>query len=344
MEKVQILKAGGYDQLQFVSENDPKPQNNEILIRVIATGVNYADVCVRLGVYESAKTYVGWPITPGFEVSGEVEAVGSQVKNFKMGDKVIGFTRFNGYSTKIALPEDQVMKLPKGFQVEEAAGFPAVFLTAYYALKQIIIIREGSAIVVHSAAGGVGTALVQLAKAMKLKVVGVVGSSHKVDYVKKLGADLVLDKSKDPQFWEKIRQFHPEGYDVVFDANGYSTYKKSYDVLKPTGKLVVYGSHSLMPKSGGRLNYIKAGLGLLRTPKFDPLKLITDNKSVIGFNVSFLFDMKTMIGEAVADLYDLADRGELAPVLPTYFNFKEVAKAHQLIESGQSVGKIILKM
>lgn len=344
MEKLVIEKQGSYDRLQFVTEPDPVPKANEVLINVRAAGVNYADTLVRMGVYESAKVYVGWPITPGFEVSGVVGAVGAAVKNFKVGDEVLAITRFNGYSTKLVVPENQVAKLPHGFKLEESAGFPAVFMTAYHSLCQIVWLPPNSKVLVHSAAGGVGTALVQVAKALDYTVVGIVGASHKVDYVKKLGADLVIDKSSEKNFWKRVAEFSPEGFDAVFDANGFTTYKQSYDVLRPTGKLIAYGSHSLLPKTGGRLNYVQAILGLAKTPRFSPLKLISDNKTVVGFNVSFLFERQDLIESGMTALYKLAEAGKLKPIASTYFPFKQAADAHRLIESGQSVGKIILRM
>lgn len=344
MEKLVIAKAGGYERLQFEKAFDPSPKEHEVIIDVSAAGVNYADVLVRMGVYESAKVYVGWPITPGFEVSGTVSAVGSKVSNFKAGDQVLAITRFGGYSTKLCVPENQVAKLPKGFQLEEAAGFPAVFMTAYFSLCQSVWLPKQSKILVHSAAGGVGTALVQIAKALGYEVCGVVGSGHKVDYVKKLGADLVVDKSKSENYWDEIKKFAPGGYDLALDANGFTTYQKSYDVLRPTGKLIAYGSHSLLPKTGGKLNYLHAAMGLLKTPRFNPLKLISENKTVVGFNVSFLFERQDLIEDGMRGLYKLASEGKICPIAATYFPFKQAAEAHKLIESGQSVGKIILKM
>ncbi len=341
MKKIIIRAAGSYDKLEIHEVPDLQPQGDQVLIQVRAIGINFADVCVRLGVYESAKKYIGWPITPGFEVSGKVIALGPKAQKYKVGQEVVGFTRFDAYATQVCVSENQVMPLPKGFSLEEGAGMPAVFFTAYHALYQHIVLPPKAKILVHSAAGGVGTALTQIAKAAGFMVVGVIGSSHKRAYLEKFGADVIIDKSKQ-DLWAEAKRAVPEGYHAVFDANGFSTMWDSYAHLRPTGKLVVYGSHDLLSKNGGRLNYLKAGLGLLRTPKFAPLEMITANKGVIGFNVSFLFDEAERIQECVAGVQSLIDAGKVRPIPVTQIPFEKVAEAHALIESGQSVGKIVL--
>lgn len=343
MKKVVIHSAGSYDKLKVEEHLDLVPKANEVLIETHAVGINYADVCVRFGVYESAKEYVGWPITPGFEVSGVIKELGPGVNKWKVGDVVIGFSLFNAYASQVCIPETQVLPLPKNFSMEQAAGFPAVFFTAYHALYQQAYIPPNSTLMIHSAAGGVGSALVQLCRLAGHKVVGVIGSSHKKEYLEQFNPDFIIDKSKE-NLWEKASEFQPDGYQVIFDANGASTLKQSYKHLRPTGKLIVYGAHSLLPKSGGRLNYIKAGLGLLKTPKFNPMEMISSNKSVLGFNLSFLFQEKTLIEECTQKLIELTESEKMKPIPVTIFNFDDVAKAHQLIESGRSVGKIVLKL
>ncbi len=343
MQKIYIESAGGYEKLKLVTCNDPSLIKGEVLIDVSYAGINYADCLVRIGVYASAKKYVGWPITPGFEVSGTVTAVGEGVTNFKAGDKVMAFTRFNGYSSKISIPACQVMPLPESFTLEQGACFPAVYMTAYYSMLQIFYLPPDANILVHSAAGGVGSALVSLAKDKGYKVSGVVGRSQKIQHVLDLGADHVYDKS-DPKFnWAQVQKDNLLGFDAVFDANGYTTIQSSFDLLRPTGKLVIYGSHSLIPKSGGKLNYFKAIWGLLKTPKFDPMKMISENKSIICFNVSFLFEEQRLLAQNMQGLLELIKKGDLIPPKVKSFPIEQVAEAHKLIESGNSIGKLALK-
>jgi NADPH:quinone reductase-like Zn-dependent oxidoreductase len=343
MKKISIPSAGGYEKLVMVEAPDPVPGPGEVLIDVKGIGVNFADVAIRLGVYASAKLYVGWPITPGFEVSGLVERVGEGVTKFKPGDEVVAVTRFNGYATKLAINERFVMNLPKGFDLLEAAGFPTVFLTAYYALKQIFVLRKRGTVLIHSAAGGVGSSLVQLAKAYGQVAIGIVGSSHKVDFVKKLGADVVIDKSADPHYWETLKRLGHHGkIDLIFDAHGSDTVEEGYKALKPTGKIVVYGRHSLFSKEGGRLNYPKVIWKLLTAKRFSSLKLINENKGIMGFNLSFLFDQGELLEESLDALMGLANEGLIHPTETTFIPFDKAADAHRLIESGKSRGKIVL--
>lgn len=342
MKKVVIPSAGGYDKLIIQNFPDLSVNDNSIVVDVVAVGVNYADCLVRFGVYESAKKYVGWPITPGFEFSGVVKAIGKNVTRFKIGDEVVGITLFNAYASQVKVKENQLFHIPSGFSLIEAAGFPTVFFTAYHALFQIVKIYPGSHILVHSAAGGVGSALVQLAKAFNFKVTGVVGSSHKVQDVKDLGADFVINKSSQ-DLWSEAKKVCPDGYDAIFDANGYTTLKEGYNHLRAVGKIITYGAHSLMPKGGsGRVNYFKALVGLIKSPRFSPLQLITDNKAVIGFNLSFLFARQDLAIEAMTDLMRLALEKKIKPLKTTTFKFEDVGLAHQALESGTTVGKIVL--
>jgi NADPH:quinone reductase-like Zn-dependent oxidoreductase len=154
MHKVVIHKAGGYERLRLETHPVPNPGDRQVLIRTEAVGVNYADICVRWGVYESARRFVGWPITPGFEYSGWVEDVGREVKHVKPGDPVFGVTLFNGYSTHVCAPADLVWLKPQALDFEAAAGFLAVYLTAYHGLLQNVVIRPGMRVLVHSAGGG----------------------------------------------------------------------------------------------------------------------------------------------------------------------------------------------
>src|SRR4029078_3279140 len=179
MRRVVIPKPGGYERLVVESSPDPTPEGSEVLVRARAMGVNYADCITRMGLYESARKYVGYPLTPGFEFAGSVEKVGTRVRDVKPGARVVGVTRFGGYATSIVVPRSPVFELPQGFSEEEAAGFPAVFLTAHYALFELAHIRPGDWVLVHSAAGGVGTAVLQLAEIAGARTVAWLGAHSK---------------------------------------------------------------------------------------------------------------------------------------------------------------------
>lgn len=343
MQRVVIHGPGSYDQLRLETSTTPQAGPGEVLVEVEAIGVNYADCVVRMGLYESAKKYVGWPITPGFEVAGQVSEVGEGVGSVNVGDEVIAVTRFGGYSSHVVAPASQVFLRPKGWTAAEAAGFPTVFLTAYYALFELAHPRPGQTLLVHSAAGGVGGALLQLAKQIPCETVGVVGGSHKVETALERGATHVIDKSKE-YLWDRVRALAPEGYSAVFDANGVDTLQQSYEHLATPGKLVIYGFHTMLPKQGGRPNWFRLAWGWLRTPRFNPLDLTGANRSVMGFNLSYLFHQQGLLKDAMQELLGWIDDGHIQPAATTCYPLTHVADAHRDLESGQTVGKLILTL
>jgi NADPH:quinone reductase-like Zn-dependent oxidoreductase len=341
MRKVVIPRPGGYDRLTLETHSEPQPEAGEVLVATEAMGVNYADCVVRMGLYASAQEYVGWPITPGFEFSGTVAAVGRDVKDFTVGMRVLGVTRFGGYASHVAVPQHQVFRLPSRLDMAQAAGFPTVFLTAYYALFELAHPRPGATLLVHSAAGGVGSALLQLGRIAGCRLVGVVGSSHKVETARALGADVVIDKSSE-DLWPAAERAAPQGYDVVLDANGVSTLGESFRHLARPGKLVVYGFHSMMPHEGGKPDWVKLAWDWLRTPRFNPLQLTNENKSVMAFNLSYLFEQRHILEEAMGRMLGWVEEGRIVMPPVTRFPMDRVAEAHQALESGKTVGKLVL--
>ena len=339
--KIVVHSAGGYDHLHLETATVPAPGPRQVRIDVRAIGVNYADTIVRMGLYASAKEYVGWPITPGFEVAGVVGAVGSEIGNLAVGTDVFAVTRFGGYASHVVVDRELVFRKPSAISFEQAAALPAVYMTAWYALFELAHPRRDQRVLIHSAAGGVGSALVQMAKIRGCEVVGVVGASKKVAVAKALGADHVIDKSTQ-DLWREASRLAPMGYDVILDANGVSTLGASYRHLRRAGKLVIYGFHSMMPKSGGRPNWAKLALDYIRTPRFNPLDMTNDSRSVLAFNLSYLFDRTELLHEAMAQILDWIERGELAPPAVTTYPLAEVSRAHADIESGMTTGKLVL--
>ena len=345
MQKIIIERPGGYGRLQIKEDSRPTPQDHEVLIEVYAAGVNFADIFIRLGLYKSAKEYVGWPITPGFEFSGRVTECGQAVADLNPGDRVFGVTRFGAYATHLCVPRNQVFPISEDskFTSDQWAAFPAVFLTAYHGLYQNLRLRPGMKILVHSAAGGVGGALVQLGKIADCRMTGVVGATHKISAALDCGADQVIDKSTE-DLWSRTREIAPDGFDVVFDANGPATLKQSYRHLAPAGKLVCYGFHSMLSTHGGVANYLKLLWQYLRVPRWSPLNLTQENKSLIAFNLSFLFHRQDLLSEAMQDLIEWVESGKIIAPVVTPYPFEKVSKAHRALESGATVGKLILKL
>ena len=373
--KVVIPSAGGYDKLHLQTHKGlgccganlsrdqvvPELGPDHVQVQVYASAVNYADICIRWGLYSSAKKFVGdkgWPVTPGFECSGTVVAVGPEVRNVQPGDRVMAVTLFGAYASRLVVPSQQVFKiggpapdqdLNAGLRyfktMDEAAGFLTVYLTAYYAAFRCAYVEAGHWVLVHSAAGGVGTALVQLCKRQGCHIVGVVGASHKVEACYAAGCDVVIDKTKG-DVWDQCDAVRPEGFDAVFDANGGRSLRLGYERLRPTGKLVTYGAHTLLPRKGGRLNpraWVDIVRGFLQTPRFNPMKMTGDNKSVAGLNLSFLFSRMDLLDKCMHDLLHWLDEGVIRPVPVQCWAMKDVAQAHAALESGQTTGKLVLR-
>ena len=341
MKKIVIHKPGGYRQLVIEEHPDPAAGAGEVLIDVAAIGINYADCVTRMGLYASAKHYVGYPVTPGFEVAGTVRSVGAEITDLQPGMQVLAVTRFNGYATQLVVPRGQVFHLPRQLTMESAAGFPAAALTAWFALFELAHPHPGDRMLVHSAAGGVGSMLVQMGRIAGCKVTGVVGSSHKVASVQQLGADAVIDKSS-TALWKAAEASAPDGYDIILDANGVATLRQSYRHLAPVGKLVVYGFHSMLRTRGGVPGKLGLAIDYLRTPRFSPFDLTTRNRSVLGFNLSFLFDRKAILATGMHRLLQWLQQGKLQPPAISTYPFEAVADAHRALESGQTVGKLVL--
>ncbi len=341
MQKIVIHRRGGYDRLRLEPAVLPMLGPEDVHVEVAAAGVNYADCVVRMGLYRSAREYVGWPITPGFEVAGTVRRVGDSVTDLAPGAEVVAVTRFGGYASDIVVPRRFVFAKPRALTMVEAAGFPAVFLTAHHALVELGRPRAGAQVLVHSAAGGVGGAAVQIARLLGAHVVGVVGGTEKVEIVRQMGAHAVIDRARE-RLWPTAEIHAPVGYDVILDANGVATLRASFAHLAPMGRLIVYGFHSMLPRAGKRLRWWRLLLDFLRTPRFSPFDLTDRNRSVMGFNLSYLFDHQRVLDTAMAQLCSWLDDGLLRPPPVRTFPLAEAAAAQRFLETGASVGKLVL--
>lgn len=341
MQKVVVHSAGGHDKLKLEEHPTPVPGPGEVLVATRSIGVNFADVVVRMGLYDSAKKYVGWPITPGFECSGRVLGVGANVTDLAPGDEVVALVRFGAYATHVVAPRVQVFRRPEKLDMVSAGAFFVVHLTAWYALAELSRIREGGRVLVHSAAGGVGLALVRIAKILGAQVTGVVGAPHKVEAVRAAGADHVIDRSNE-RLWQAAERIAPGGFHSVLDANGVETLRQSYAHLAPTGRLIVYGAHTMLKRGKDKPNWAKLAVDFVRTPWFHPLALTGENRGVLGFNLSYLFDETSMLTEALDALLPWIADGRLPAPPVTTFPFQKVAEAHAALESGRTVGKVTL--
>eukprot|EP01047_Picozoa_sp_COSAG01_P061941 COSAG01_NODE_7800_length_3052_cov_2.179478_3_plen_429_part_00 len=373
---VTIPRAGGYGALQArrlgaratqgaAPSMEGVEESELVTVRVEASGVNYADVCIRWGLYASWNMFGGGAVAgdegdsdsgdggdggrishvPGFEFSGVVEAVGSSVIDLHVGQKVFGVMMFGAYSSRVVVPQRYVFKRPASLSASQAAALPAVAMTAHFAVtRQAAPITSGHPVLVHSAAGGVGSMLVQLCKLQGWLVCAVVGAAHKVGAARDLGADCVIDKSSQ-DLWSAAQEFAPGGFQAIFDANGVATMAQSWSHLAPCGKLIIYGFHSMLPRRGGVLGpwqWLRLAWDYLRTPRFNPLEMTATNRSVLAFNLSFLFSRVDIFEPAMRDILGWVDSGDLRVPSVQEFPMENVRAAHAAIESGRTVGKLVL--
>jgi hypothetical protein len=208
-------------------------------------------------------------------------------------------------------------------------------------------ISTNKACLIHSAAGGVGSMLVQMCRLQGFNpIVAVVGNSTKISVVKNLGADYVIDKST-VNLWKEAKRISPAGYVAIFDANGVETLSNSYEALSRCGKLVTYGFHSNLPRLTSFLSpmaWLKMFLSIFSMPKFDPLDLVLNSKSVSGFNLSFFADEHELIERYLAQVIDWIDNDKIKVDNVTIFDMKDISMAHNLIQSGNSIGKICIRV
>lgn len=305
-------------------------------------------------MYESANEFVGWPIVPGFDIAGVIEKISQDYNGeFQVGDKVYGATFFGSYSTRVLVPTRQLRKMPKNLTFAQAAAVPAVSLTALYTLHlggqfppPSGWVPSNRSILIHSAAGGVGSMLVQMSKLVGMSpVVGVVGRTSKVEAAKALDCDIVIDKSQQ-DLWETAREASPEGYGVIADANGVSTLNESFDHLTQTGRLVVFGFHSNLPMGSDMLHplaWASMILKMLMMPKFDAMDFVTSNRSLLGFNLSFFVGEIGMLEKFYDQVSAWLENGQLQVPRVVEMDMQDIGRAHELIQSGKSVGKIVLQ-
>jgi len=340
--RIRIDRPGNYDVLRLEAFAVGAPGPGQVLIEVQAIGVNYADGIIRMGLYESAKKLHGYPITPGFEVSGRVLAVGTSVSRFRAGDEVLALTLFDGYSSHLLVDQDRVFGKPVALPFDQAAAIPTVFLTAWFMVHELTRTRAGERWLVHSAAGGVGTALAQLGRLAGCEVTGVVGHPDKAAAARAAGCTRVIDRQSG-DLWRRVEAISPGGFDAIFDANGVSTLRQSYRHLAPTGRLFVYGFASMLPKGRGTPNWPRIAWAWLRTPRFSPLDMTRSNRSVIACNLSFLSAEGPRLARGMEWLLAGFASGQLLPPPVTGYPLADAARAQAALESGRTIGKVILR-
>jgi len=333
-ERILIPHKGDPSVLKLIADEVSPPLSNEILIRIRAAGVSFADVMVREGVYPGVKL----PVTPGYDVVGDVESVGDQVRNFRPGDRVAAMTVVGGYARYISVPSKHVVRIPDGLEVGQAVSIVLNYLTAYQMIKRCTHVAGGDTILVHGAAGGVGTALLQVASIEGLKAFGT-ASGNKLHLVAQLGGVPIDYANED--FVARIRRDTQDGVEAAFDFIAGPHAKRSYQALRSTGTLVCYGAFGAT--KNGQIQPLKALLTYLRDPSFKPMALLGTNKGCVGYNTRLWRDSRPeMYAADLAILFSLLKEGRIAPVIGARFPLENAADAHLLLNRRGVSGKIVL--
>jgi synaptic vesicle membrane protein VAT-1 len=338
MRQIWIEKFGAPAVLRLKTAADPVPAAGEMRIQVEASGVNFADIMGRMGLYPDLPPI---PVVPGYEVAGAVDAVGAGVDPQWVGRDVIAMTRFGGYADVVCAPANQIFARPAGLSAIDGAAIPVNYVTAWQLLVVMGGLKKGETILVHSAGGGVGIAATQLAKHIGATVIGT-ASAGKHEMLRTLGVDHLIDYTTE-DFETRVREITGgRGVELAIDAVGGDSFKKSYRALAPTGRLGMFGASSMA--QGVKRNPLALLSFAASMPwlQFNPVSLMNANKGVFGVNVGHMWNEVDRVGGWMTDILDLWGKGVVRPQIAKTFSFDEAAAAHEFIQSRGNIGKVVL--
>jgi NADPH:quinone reductase-like Zn-dependent oxidoreductase len=315
------------------------PGAGEVHLKVLASGVNFADLLMRAGLYGTVPPR---PYSPGFEVAGVVERTGPGVRDWRPGERVVALLRHGGYAHDVVVPARNLLRCPDSLTLEAAAALPVVFLTASVCLFEAARSRPAETALILNAGGGVGTALVQLAVRHGMRVIGTAGSERKRTFVvDELGAEACLDSTGG---WEAgvERALGPRGVDVALDPLGGRATAACRRLLAPLGRIVFYGLSTALP--GRRRAWPRAALAWLRTPLIHPLSLVESNAGIFGVHLLHLENREFVLLRAMPAIFEGITSGDLRPVLDRTFPFDRdgAIAAHRYLHARANVGKVVL--
>ncbi|ERN54743.1 quinone oxidoreductase [Alkalihalophilus marmarensis] len=326
MKAIQFTTYGGPEVLKMVELDKPNPEANEVIIKIEAIGVNYADTARREGQYVVPTPL---PFVPGAEVAGIVDEVGSDVSTVKAGDRVVtllGSKKATGYAEYSIADERGLMLIPDGVSFEQAVALPLQGLSAYHILKTMGQLEEGDTVLVHAAAGGVGTIAVQLAKLMGAgKVIATASTKEKLELAGELGADVLVNYTEDNWYEQVLEATNGRGVNVALEMAGGRVFIDTLKCLATFGRLVVYG--------------VASG----EQSPFNPSSLMARNQSVIGFFLPQIMRKPRLLQSSMKELLDYVGSGQLKLQIGGTYALDEAAKVHQLMQGRKTIGKLILK-
>ena len=336
MQQLAITQYGTAREAFKLQESSvPKPKDFQVLVQVEGFGLNYADVMARNGLYKEApKT----PFVPGYEVVGEVIGNGPDVPEDILGKRVVAFTRFGGYADYALADYRAIAQIPAEMEGGIACALATQYCTAYYMTDYISRMHTGEIALIHACAGGVGTALTQLCQRQGVKVVGLCSSPGKVDYLKRMGVDFPINY-REVDYRKAIeKKFGKRKMVHIFNTVAGKSFKNDLKLLAHGGRLYCFGGSARSGQKGHLLNDIAF---LMKTGFVSPLFMMMNAQGVIGVNMLRIADHSVeIIGHCLKSLVSLWEKKEIEPQVRGTFHARDIAKAHDLLESGKSTGKI----
>ena len=339
MRCVRLPRHGPPDVFVDAEEDTPLAGPGELVVRVRAAGVNFADVLQRLGLYANAPKP---PYVMGFEVAGEVERVGDGVEGFAVGDRAVGMLHGGGYAGYARLPSRAALRLPPSIPDVAAAALPVNYLTAWFCLFDMGALRSGEKVLIQGGAGGVGTAAIQLARQAGATIFATAGSEEKIEFLRRAGVEYPI-RYDSVDFREPIRAVAGKrGLDLVLDGVGGETLRRGYELLAPLGRLVSYGLSDAV--SGPRRSLLRIARAWWNTPRFHPLELIGRNVGVWGFHLALLRGREERIAAALHEIVSRVETGRIEPVIAATFPLtaRGAADAHRFLHERRNIGKVLL--
>ncbi len=338
MRAIVLNRHGGPEVLRVRDVREPEPGAGEVRVRVQCIGVNYAEVLSRKGLYGWAPAM---PYTPGMEATGTIDALGPGVEGRAAGERVIVGAQYGAYAEKIVVPERQALPAIAGFSADENAAIAVNYLTAWVALMEMARLRPADRVLVTAAAGGVGTAAVQIAARFGCATVGMAGSDEKLETIRALGAEEAVNY-RGSGFEARLREAaRPGGFDVVLEVVGGEVFRAVWPVLAPFGRVVVAGFASLALQRWNPLSWLRTWRDL---PRADLRSLAPASHGLMATHIGYLLDDSPRLARVWGELMTFVAAHGIRPVVGATFSFDEMPEAHRLMESRASTGKIVVRI
>ncbi|MDX2001543.1 MAG: zinc-binding dehydrogenase [Chitinophagales bacterium] len=339
MKAIYLVKNGKPEEAFQIREKEkPVPAAGQVLIKTEAFGLNFADVMARLGLYQDCPPL---PAVIGYEVVGTVESIGPSVTQAKVGERVVAFTRFGGYATHAITDERAVAAIPPEMDAGVACALATQYSTAYFAAEECVKLHEGDKVLIHAAAGGVGTALIQLAKLRGCTIFGTAGSAEKMEYLREQGVQYPINY-RTTGFASEIKKLgFSKQLDAIFDPVGGKSVKQGIDLLNAGGRMVCYGASEMTDAKGNPFKMLQIALGF---GLWSPIPMMMRSFSIIGINMLRIADHRPeTLQRCLKEVVALTHAGKLQPTVGASYSADNIAGAHAFLASRQSIGKVVVK-